>query len=59
MKTNDGESPRPESACPFSVEELMEMVAEGVCETVDGCIVEPDGTCEHGSPSWLLALGLI
>lgn len=28
-------------------------------EAVDGCIVEPDGTCEHGSPSWLLVLGII
>jgi hypothetical protein len=26
---------------------------------VDGCWVEPDGVCEHGSESWLLRLGLI
>lgn len=24
-----------------------------------GCEVEPDGHCEHGAPSLLLALGLI
>lgn len=29
------------------------------CEAIDGCWVEPDGTCEHGKPSWLLALGYI
>ena len=28
-------------------------------EATDGCIVEPDGICEHGYPSWLLELGLI
>lgn len=25
----------------------------------EGCIVEPDGECEHGCPSWLVAKGLI
>jgi len=29
------------------------------CEAIDGCWVEPDGTCEHGYPSWLSALGYI
>jgi len=29
------------------------------CKSLDGCWVEPDGTCEHGRPSWLLALGYI
>ena len=29
------------------------------CKTPDGCWVEPDGECEHGYPSWLLALRLI
>jgi hypothetical protein len=29
------------------------------CKTIDGCWVEPDGTCEHGFPSWLLAMNLI
>lgn len=26
---------------------------------LDECEVEPDGHCEHGSPSWLLHLGLM
>jgi len=45
--------------CP-SLEELQRQVEEdGGCEATDGCFVEPDGTCQHGQPSWLLALGLI
>lgn len=45
-----------------SVAEMMENVA---CESVvpaccdQGCQVEPDGRCEHGCPSVLLALGMI
>ena len=31
---------------------------QGGCETTDGCFVEPDGSCDHGQPSWLLARGL-
>jgi hypothetical protein len=44
-----------------SLEELQRQVEEdGGCEAAtDGCFVEPDGTCDHGQPSWLLALGLI
>ena len=43
-----------------SLEELQRQVEEdGGCEATDGCFVEPDGTCEHGQPSWLLALSLI
>jgi hypothetical protein len=43
-----------------SLEELQRQVEEdGDCEATDGCFVEPDGTCEHGQPSLLLALGLI
>jgi len=38
---------------------LMEWDNDGVCEATDGCIVEPDGTCEHGCPSWLIRLGFI
>ena len=32
---------------------------DGVCRTVTGYKVEPDGIGPDGSPSWLLALGLI
>jgi hypothetical protein len=28
-------------------------------EATDGCTVEPDGTCPHGHPSWLLYWGMI
>jgi hypothetical protein len=43
-----------------SLEELLRQVQEdGGCEATDGCWVEPDGACQHGEPSWLLALGLI
>jgi DNA-directed RNA polymerase subunit RPC12/RpoP len=43
-----------------SLEELLRQFEEdGGGEATDGCWVEPDGSCEHGKPSWLLALGLI
>ena len=41
------------------IEELSEAISDGVCESVLGEQVEPDGTDEYGSPSWLLALGMI
>ncbi len=42
------------------VEQLAEWMSDGGCMTVaDCCWVEPDGTCEHDSRSWLLVLGLI
>jgi hypothetical protein len=42
------------------IQELLRQFEEdGSCEATDGCWVEPDGRCEHGKPSWLLALGLI
>lgn len=40
-------------------DELEEMISEAVCEATDGCLVEPDGICPHGHPSWLVALGWI
>ncbi len=42
-----------------SVDQLEEWLEAGGCEALDGCWVEPDGVCPHGSPSWLLHLGLI
>jgi hypothetical protein len=42
-----------------ALEQLLEWQEEGGCEATDGCWVEPDGRCEHGKPSWQLALGLI
>lgn len=38
---------------------LEDMVLDGVVETVDGCSVEPDGVCPHGTHSPLLVLGII
>jgi hypothetical protein len=42
-----------------SLVKLQAWVNDGVAEATDGCTVEPDGTCEHGKPSWLLKLGYI
>jgi hypothetical protein len=39
--------------------QLEEWMMDGVAEATDGCRIEPDGTCEHGHPSWLIHLGLI
>lgn len=45
--------------------ELMELLEgatfDGVCPAccTEGCEVEPDGRCEHGCPSVMLAVGLI
>ena len=40
-------------------EHLNVWLFDGTCEAIDGCIVEPDGHCHHGKPSWLLELGYI
>ncbi len=40
-------------------EDMEDMMYDSVCAATDGCIVEPDGTCEHGYPSWLLYWNLI
>jgi len=42
-----------------SVSTLEKWSNDGVCKSVLGKRVEPDGEDENGSPSWLLALGLI
>ncbi len=38
---------------------LDRWVNDGIAKSIDGCKVEPDGTCQHGAPSWLLVLGYI
>lgn len=40
-------------------EELSALVTDSVCPSVLGHEVESDGWDEEGSPSWLLALGLM
>ena len=49
----------PELGDAPDLDTLMEYMDEGGCEATDGCWVEPDGTCPHGKPSWLIALGMI
>lgn len=44
---------------PPDPDELSEMCLDSIAEATDGCTVEPDGTCEHGYPSWPLYYGLI
>lgn len=42
-------------------EVCREAIFDGTCPAVcdEGCEVEPDGECEHGAESLLLAIGLI
>lgn len=42
-----------------TIAQLEEWTFDSICETPDGCQVEPDGTCAHGYPSWLLIYNLI
>lgn len=42
-----------------SLRTMERWVFDGIAKATDGCSVEPDGTCPHGSRSWLLELGLI
>lgn len=41
-----------------SMDELEGWLFDGVCEATDGCMVEPDGYCPHGCPSWLIKVGI-
>jgi hypothetical protein len=59
-KAADEQDPcSPDPSHAPDLETLIEWEADGMCEATDGCVVEPDGTCPHGCPSWLLVLGLI
>jgi len=42
-----------------SMDEIEDAVCDSVCPSIGGETVEPDGWDSEGSPSWLLALGLI
>ena len=48
-----------ECDAPPTMDQLGYWVSDCVAESIDGCMVEPDGHCEHNMPSWLLALGMI
>ena len=51
--------PQPTTERP-DLETLEEWMQEdGSCAATDGCLVEWDGVCPHGHPSWLLRLGFI
>lgn len=50
--------PQPTTEQP-TIEQLAEWSDDGMCEATDGCVVEPDGVCEHDHASWMLYLGLI
>jgi len=41
------------------MEQIEYWVFDSVCEALDECSTEPDGHCEHGYPSWLIALGFM
>jgi hypothetical protein len=43
---------------PPDPDELDEWLADGVCRAPDDCLVEPDGSCEHGLASWKLVLAV-
>jgi hypothetical protein len=49
----------------YGYADVTEFVTEACDDSVvpacctEGCEVEPDGTCEHGCPSPLIALGII
>jgi hypothetical protein len=58
MQDADPRYPEPTVPEP-DLDALRFMVFDSICEATDGCTVEPDGTCEHGHPSWLLYLDLI
>jgi len=59
LKTYQDKYPDAIKVYPPDIEELEDWVSECWAEAVDGCPVEPDGTCEHGYPSWLMVLGYI
>jgi hypothetical protein len=44
---------------PPDLNDLMSEDLDGVVESIDGEMVEPDGHSPDGFPSWLLALGML
>ena len=47
-----------EYADGFCVGDLESMMFDGDIEAIDGCIVDPDGQCQHGYSSPLLLLNI-
>ena len=48
-----------QTAIKISKPPAIEECDDSIVEAVDGCSVEPDGICQHGFPSVLLAYGVI
>ncbi len=42
-----------------SIRQLEKWSNDGVCKSIGGNTTEPDGWSHDGSPSWLLAMGMI
>ena len=40
-------------------DDMISYMADGQCPALDGCVVELDGHCPHGSPSVVMAAGLV
>ena len=53
------QKPGNKSHKPPSIKTMEKWMENGVAKATDGCRVEPDGTCPHGKPSWLIQLGVI
>jgi len=47
----------PDTLEQFTRNAMWEATSPACC--TEGCVVEPDGSCPHGCPSILIALGLI
>lgn len=43
---------------PFTMEDMKEAIFDGVCPSLTGTMVEPDGWDSEGMPSILLACGM-
>ena len=52
------EWPAPTTPAPDD-DDMEAMIMDGTMEATDGCLVDPDGVCEHDYPSWLLYCDLI
>lgn len=46
-------------AKPPGMTAMMRQMDDGICRSICGEKVEPDGYDQHGSPSWALAMGII
>lgn len=54
---NEGWEPSEDGAFEYARHAMFEGTSPACC--LEGCIVEPDGSCPHGCPSILIALEVI